>query len=242
MRERLQKLLSSAGVCSRRGAEALIQGGRVTVNGRPAALGDRADPEEDRILVDGAPLPRPQERVVLLLNKPRGCVTTLSDERGRPTVAELVQGCPVRVYPVGRLDLNSEGLLLLTSDGALAQALAHPSHGVEKEYLVRVTGDVESAIPRLSRPMTVDGVSYQGARVRRIPTEEGAALLSFTITQGKNRQVRKMCAAAGLTVHRLKRIREGALTLGTLAPGAWRYLTEEETAALRDGAAYTGKD
>lgn len=234
MRERLQKLLSAAGVCSRRAAEPLIAAGRVTVNGVPAALGDRADPETDEILVDGVPLPGAQKHITILLHKPRGYVTTLSDEQGRPTVAELVQSCPVRVYPVGRLDLNSEGLLLLTSDGALASALTHPRNGVEKEYLVRVTGDAEAALPLLSRPMTVEGVRYQAARVRLLPSAEaGSRLLSIIITQGKNRQVRNMCAFAGLTVHRLRRVREGSLRLGDLPPGKWRVLTEEETAQLR---------
>lgn len=234
MSERLQKLLSAAGVCSRRAAETLITAGRVTVNGAPAALGDRADPETDDIRVDGAPLPKAQRQMTILLHKPRGYVTTLSDERGRPTVAELVRDCPVRVYPVGRLDLNSEGLLLLTSDGALASALTHPRNGVEKEYLVRVTGDVEAALPLLSRPRTVDGVRYQAARVRPLPSAEAdSRLLSVTITEGKHREVRKLCAAAGLTVHRLRRVREGSLRLGDLPSGSWRPLTEEELARLR---------
>jgi 23S rRNA pseudouridine2605 synthase len=234
MTERLQKLLSARGVCSRRGAEALILAGRVQVNGAVAALGDKADPERDTVLVDGKPLPGGQTLVYLLLHKPRGYVTTLSDEQGRRNVAQLVADCPQRVYPVGRLDLNSEGLLLLTNDGALAQRLTHPRHGVEKEYLVRVTGNVARGVPLLRRDMTVEGVHYRGAVVQVLPTEEkGSSLLSVTITQGKNRQVRNMCAAAGLTVHRLKRVREGSLTLGTLSPGQWRYLTEPEVAALQ---------
>ncbi|MCD8190840.1 MAG: rRNA pseudouridine synthase [Clostridiales bacterium] len=160
--ERLQKILSARGVLSRRAAERYIQAGRVTVNGVPATLGQQADPERDIIAVDGAELPRQAEPVYLLLNKPRGYVTTLSDEQGRSTVAQLVADCGQRVYPVGRLDLNSEGLLLLTNDGELTQRLTHPSHQVEKEYLVRVTGDVEAALPRLRRDMTVEGVAYRG--------------------------------------------------------------------------------
>ncbi|MCD7917388.1 MAG: rRNA pseudouridine synthase [Clostridiales bacterium] len=237
MKERLQKILSARGVCSRRGAEELMNRGLVTVNGIPATPGDRADPEQDLICVDGAPIPDGQKPVYLMLNKPRGYVTTLSDERGRPTVAQLVADCPVRVYPVGRLDYHSEGLLLLTNDGALAQSLTHPSHGVEKEYLVRVSGDVAAAVPLLSRPMTVEGVEYNAAAVAVRPSKEpGTTLLSVTITQGKNRQVRRMCAAAGLRVHRLKRVREGALRLGSLSSGQWRYLQASEVELLKNGA------
>ncbi|MCD8335225.1 MAG: rRNA pseudouridine synthase [Clostridiales bacterium] len=232
--ERLQKILSARGVLSRRAAERYIQAGRVTVNGIPAELGQQADPDRDVIAVDGVELPRQTELVYLLLNKPRGYVSTLSDEQGRRTVAQLVADCGQRVYPVGRLDLNSEGLLLMTNDGALTQRLTHPSHQVEKEYLVRVTGDAEAALPRLRLGMTVEGVTYQGAEVRVLPSwEQGSALLSVTIRQGKNRQVRKMCAACGLTVHRLRRVREGPLRLGDLNSGCWRYLTTEEIQRLK---------
>lgn len=233
--ERLQKIISARGVLSRRGAEQAIQEGRVTVNGVPALLGQQADPEKDVIAVDGIPLPASEKLVYLLLNKPTGYVTTLSDEQGRKNVAQLVRDCGTRVYPVGRLDLNSEGLLLLTNDGDLTQKLTHPSHQVEKEYQVRVTGNVERALPLLRRDMTVDGVSYLAAKVRVLPSQaQGSTLLSVTIHQGKNRQVRKMCAACGLTVHRLKRVREGTLRLGELRPGKWRYLTEAELKALKN--------
>jgi 23S rRNA pseudouridine2605 synthase len=221
-------------VLSRRAAERYIQEGRVTLNGVPATLGQQADPERDIIAVDGNELPSPAGLVYLLLNKPRGYVTTLSDEQGRKNVAQLVEQCGTRVYPVGRLDLNSEGLLLMTNDGALTQRLTHPSHQVEKEYLVRVTGDVEAALPKLRQDMTVDGVTYLGAIVKQLPSEEkGSSLLSVTIHQGKNRQVRKMCDACGLTVHRLRRVREGTLQLGDLKPGCWRYLTNEEAEGLK---------
>lgn len=232
--ERLQKILSGRGVLSRRAAEDYIRNGRVTVNGQAAQLGQTADPDTDDIRVDGVPIPKQPRAVYLMLNKPRGYVTTLSDEQGRKNVADLVTGCGQRVYPVGRLDLNSEGLLLLTSDGALTQKLTHPSHQVEKEYLVRVTGPVSEAIPLLRKKMVVDGVTYEGAIVKRLPSDaKGSALLSMTIHQGKNRQIRRMCAAAGLTVHRLRRIREGSLTLGELPAGKWRYLTPDEVEALR---------
>ena len=232
MSERVQKLLSRSGVCSRRQAEELMRSGRVTVNGERVQPGDRADPERDVIAVDGVPMKQPGQRVCLMLNKPRGYVTTLSDEQGRKTVAELVADCGVRVYPVGRLDLNSEGLLLMTNDGDLAQHLTHPSHQVEKEYLVRVTGDADSALPRLRRDMTVDGERFRGAKVRVLSQEGDSSLLSVTIAQGRNRQVRRMCAACGLTVHRLRRIREGSLALGSLKSGQWRRLSEKEIGDL----------
>lgn len=228
MEERLQKILSAHGICSRRGAEALLAAGRITVNGRPAAVGDKADSGRDDIRVDGKPLRSPQRRTYLLLNKPRGYVTTLSDEKGRKTVADLVKDCGARVWPVGRLDLDSEGLLVLTDDGALTQRLLHPSHEVEKEYLVWVRGDITAALPVLRGPMELDGVPLSPARVE--PAGEGR--LSVTIHEGRNRQVRRMCAQAGLQVTRLRRVREGALTLGGLKPGRWRPLTMEELALL----------
>lgn len=229
MEERLQKLLSAAGVCSRRRAEEYILSGRVRVNGGPAALGDRADPVRDRIEVDGAPLPAPNPHTYIMLNKPRGYVTTLSDEKGRRTVAGLVADCPARVWPVGRLDMDSEGLLLLTDDGALTQRLTHPSHGVEKEYRVWVSGDVGRALPVLSAPVEDGGEVLTADRVERT----GKKTLTVVIHQGKNRQVRRMCAAAGLKVERLLRVREGTLTLGGLAPGRWRVLTAAERAGLQ---------
>ena len=200
--DRLQKILSAAGVCSRRQAEEFLRNGRVSVNGVPASLGDQADPEADRITLDGRPVCLPAEKLYLMLHKPRGVVTTLSDEKGRPTVAALVSGCGGRVYPVGRLDMDSEGLLLLTSDGAFAQRLAHPSHRMEKEYHVTVTGRLEDCEARLA------------------------------ICQGLNRQVRRMCALAELRVERLVRVREGSLELGGLPAGRWRFLTGEERERL----------
>ena len=229
MEQRLQKLLSSAGVCSRRKAEELLLAGRVKVNGLPANLGDKADPDRDRVEVDGRALSAPAAHTYLMLHKPRGYVTTLSDERGRPTAAQLVADCPARVWPVGRLDMDSEGLLLFTDDGALTQALTHPSHRVEKEYQVRVSGDVGRALPLLRRPMTVDGEEMEADRVE----QTGPGRLTIVIHQGKNRQVRRMCAAAGLKVLRLKRVREGALLLGDLKAGTWRPLTDREVDALR---------
>lgn len=229
MEERLQKLISSCGLASRRTAEAWISQGRVTVNGSRAALGDRADLERDRVEVDGVPLRPRTERTYLMLNKPRGYVTTLSDEKGRRTAASLVSGCGRRVWPVGRLDLDSEGLLLLTDDGALTHALLHPSHEVEKEYRVWVEGDVDTALPVLRGPMELDGYALRPAQV----TPVGEGVLSVVIHEGRNRQVRRMCAAAGLRVRRLQRVREGELCLGALPVGAWRRLTGEELCLLR---------
>lgn len=227
-RERLQKLLSAAGVCSRRRAEEYIQAGRVSVNGETAALGDRADLERDWVELDGRPLPSRKGHTYIMLNKPRGYVTTLSDERGRRTVADLTSDCPARVWPVGRLDLDSEGLLLLTDDGGLTHRLTHPSHQVEKEYRVWVSGDVDWALPVLSGPVYDGGEVLTADRVERM----GENVLAVVIHQGKNRQVRRMCAAAGLKVERLRRVREGDLSLGDLKPGKWRPLTAEEIAAI----------
>lgn len=233
MEERLQKLISACGLASRRAAEEWITAGRVTVNGEKAHLGDRADLDRDAVLVDGRPLAPGGGRTYLMLNKPRGYVTTLSDEKGRKTVADLVAGSGARVWPVGRLDMDSEGLLLLTDDGALTQRLLHPSHQVEKEYLVWVAGNVQKALPILSAPMELDGEPLAPARVRRGRDSGGVHQLSIVVCQGKNRQVRRMCAQAGLEVLRLKRIREGGLCLDqSLRPGRWRPLTSQELLAL----------
>ena len=233
MEDRLQKILSAAGICSRRKAEEYITAGRVTVNGQPASLGDRADPERDVVALDGKEVIRPGSRTVLMLYKPRGVVTTLSDEKGRKNVADLVKECPVRVWPVGRLDMDSEGLLLLTDDGELTNTLIHPRHEVEKEYLVWVTGFTAEGAERLAQPMTLDGQALRPAQVKVLRKEGERTVLSVTIHEGKNRQVRRMCAFCGMTVRRLKRIREGKLYLDkTLRPGQWRNLTQEELDTL----------
>lgn len=235
MEERLQKLLSACGIGSRRTMEEWITAGRVTVNGQTAHLGDKADMDRDQVAVDGVPVRPEGERTYLMLHKPRGYVTTLSDEQGRKMVADLVSGCGRRVWPVGRLDLDSEGLLLMTDDGALTQRLVHPSHEVEKEYLVWVMGDVKKGLPVLTAPMELDGEFLAPAKVTRGRASGGVTQLSVTIHQGKNRQVRRMCAKAGLTVLRLKRIREGKLWLDrTLQPGQWRKLTREELSLLKE--------
>ena len=235
MMERLQKILASRGVCSRRKAEEIIQAGRVTVNGQVAALGDSADVDVDEILLDGAALPVKSEYVYILLNKPRGFVTTLSDEKGRKNAAQLVADCGVRVYPVGRLDMDSEGLLLFTNDGDFANSLMHPKHEVNKTYRVLVDGYTPQNLRKLEQPVTLDGYTIRKPDVSlvRQTRREGGAELLVTIHEGRNRQVRRMCDLAGMKVLRLTRIAEGSLKLGDLPQGKWRYLTPEEVAALK---------
>ena len=231
MTERLQKILSARGVASRRAAEKLIEDGRVSVNGTVALLGQTADTEYDEILLDGKPLPTGSEHIYILLHKPRGYVTTLSDEKGRKTAADLVKDCGVRVYPVGRLDMDSEGLLLFTNDGEFANALMHPKQEVDKTYLTWVEGFSEKAVARLKKPIELDGYRIRAPKVRTMKP----GLLEITIHEGRNRQVRRMCDAAGMHVTRLKRIREGKIQLGDLPLGQWRYLTDEEVKKLHDG-------
>ena len=228
MNERLQKILSARGVASRRTAEKMIEAGRVSVNGAIALLGQTADPDMDEILLDGKPLPSGSEYVYILLHKPRGYVTTLSDEKGRKTAAELVADCGVRVYPVGRLDMDSEGLLLFTNDGEFANKLMHPKHEVQKTYLTWAENFSEEALARLKQPIELDGYRIRAPKVRVVKP----GLLEITIHEGRNRQVRRMCEAAGMHVTRLKRIREGKLSLGDLPLGKWRYLTEDEVKSL----------
>lgn len=233
MKERLQKIMSSRGVASRRRAEEMIAEGLVTVNGIAAVLGDTADPQLDVILVEGKPLPEATKYVYIMLHKPRGYVTTLSDEKGRPNAAQLVADCGVRVYPVGRLDMDSEGLLLFTNDGDFANSLMHPKHEVNKTYTAWVTGYVPGAEIRLSRPITLDGYTIRPPKVTLVSAEGEKARIRITIHEGRNRQVRRMCQAAGMHVTRLCRIQEGSLRLGDLPKGKWRYLTAEEVAALK---------
>ncbi|MBE6975906.1 MAG: rRNA pseudouridine synthase [Ruminococcaceae bacterium] len=232
MTERIQKIISARGVASRRKAEEMLTAGRITLNGRIAQLGESADPDIDEILVDGKPLPSTQESVYIMLNKPRGYVTTLSDEKGRKTVAQLVADCGCRVYPVGRLDYDSEGLLILTNDGEFANAMMHPKHEVEKTYAVWVRGYHSDATENLKQPIVLDGYKIKPPRVTLVRSGEDQALYHITIHEGRNRQVRRMCAHAGMEVRRLQRIREGKLELGDLPLGKWRYLTKEEIAKL----------
>ena len=232
MKERLQKILSARGIASRRHSEELIKDGRVSVNGIPAVLGDTADPETDCISLDGKPIPAIQNHVYIMLNKPRGYVTTLSDEKGRPNAAQLVADCGVRVYPVGRLDMDSEGLLLFTNDGDFANSLMHPKQEVRKVYDVWTKGYVPGAEIQLGNPIELDGYRIRKPGIVLLHEKDGKARFRITIHEGRNRQIRRMCAAAGMEVTRLRRIREGNLSLGDLPLGKWRYLTREEIKTL----------
>lgn len=227
MEERLQKIISRAGAASRRQAEQMILDGRVRVNGNTARLGDTAL-DDDVIEVDGVRLKREPPKLYIMLNKPRGYVTTLSDEKGRKNVADLVADCGQRVYPVGRLDLSSEGLLLLTNDGAFANNMMHPRTGIPKVYQVWVNGYRQGVETLLTEPILIDGRMTKPARVKVCWVHNAAALLEFTISEGRNRQIRRICQQAELTVTRLRRIQEGPLTLDKLAVGKWRHLTDDE--------------
>lgn len=237
--ERIQKYISACGVASRRAAEEMIRQGRVTVNGVKAQIGDTVIPGVHRVAVDGRVLKeshRP-EKMYIMLNKPRGYVTTLSDEQGRRCVAELVEDCGARVYPVGRLDRDSEGLLLLTNDGEFSNQIIHPSSHVGKTYRVSVRPEATPAqIEKLRNGVMIDGVITQEAKVKELPADMGKSLLQMTIYEGRNRQIRKMCEAVGLEVIRLKRVAIGDLALGTLPPGKWRNLTKPEIALLSKNA------
>lgn len=233
MEERLQKIIAASGMMSRRAAEELIAAGKVSVNGVAAALGDKADAARDRITVNGKALAPPEEKVYIMLNKPKGYVTTLRDEKGRRTVAELVKDAGLRLYPVGRLDMYSEGLLIMTNDGEFAERLMHPRGGVEKCYRTRVKGEVsQAAIERLCEPMVIDGYRTHGAKVETEKLSQDGGVLVITINEGRNRQVRKMCEQAGLKVTRLQRVSEGGVRLGDLKPGTWRPLTRAEIKQL----------
>lgn len=234
MKERLQKLIAAAGLASRREAERWIGAGRVTVNGRVAALGEQADPERDRIAVDGRPLRSEQQKITLMLNKPVGYVTTARDPQGRKVVTQLVRDVPVRLFPVGRLDINTEGLLLLTNDGELAARLSHPRHQVAKTYLVRIRGRLtEGGRRRLEQGLELEDGPTAPARVEKVRSSGSHTWLEMTITEGRNRQVRRMCEAVGHPVSRLKRIRMGFLDLGELGSGQYRLLTAAEVSRLK---------
>ena len=229
MKERIQKIISASGLTSRRAGEELLRSGRVTVNGVTAALGDSADADTDIICVDGKPLCRPDKKTYIMLNKPRGYVTTLKDEKGRRCINDLVSDAGVRLYPVGRLDMYSEGLLIMTDDGDLANRLMHPSTETEKTYHAWIEGECsERSLDILRGPMTIEGYRISPAQVEVLHRGTDYTLLSVTIHEGRNRQIRKMCQAAGVKLNRLKRVSEGALQLGSLETGCWRYLSNEE--------------
>jgi len=235
MQERLQKILSQAGIASRRESEGIIEQGRVTVNGTVVTeLGTKADPDTDIIAVDGKPLSIEEQRIYVLLYKPVGYMTTMKDPEGRPIVSDLLKEIKERVYPIGRLDYNTEGLLLLTNDGALANTLMHPSHEVDKGYLVRVSGQVsESQIKKLAQGVKLEDGMTAPAKVLPVSESEQNSWISITIHEGRYRQVRRMCEAVGLNVVRLKRARYDFLEIGDLKPGQYRLLTPEEVAKLK---------
>jgi 23S rRNA pseudouridine2605 synthase len=236
MLERLQKIISAAGITSRRASEELILAGRVAINGFVVTeLGSKADPDRDTVTVDGKPLTIAAKRLYILLYKPVGYMTTLDDPEGRPLVTELLKEIGERVYPVGRLDYNTEGLLLLTNDGEWANHLMHPRHEVEKEYHVRVRGKVHrSQLDQLAGGVDIEGKKTAPARVSMIKEGEQNDWFSLTIHEGRNRQVRRMCEAVSLSVVRLRRVRYGMLSLDTLKPGEFRFLTEAEVSGLRN--------
>ena len=231
MEERLQKIIAQYGFASRRAAEKLILDGEVYVNGEMATLGMKADPERDWITVCGELVGEQDEKVYIMLYKPRGYVTTANDEKGRKTVLDLIGDIGVRVYPVGRLDLNSEGLLILTNDGDFTYKMTHPSGEKKKVYHVTVSGR-EVDISGLSESMEIDGYRIKGADVKILKKREDSFVLAVTISEGRNRQIRKMCEQCNLKVLRLKRVAEGGLSLGKLRPGEWRYIEEEELKIL----------
>ena len=235
--ERIQKVMADQGLCSRRAAEQVIREGRVKLNGHPVKVGDKMDIHHDVLMVDGEKIRivKKQQKYYIMLHKPRGYITTVSDELGRKTVMDLVQDVPARIFPVGRLDKDSEGLLLMTNDGALMQRLIHPSGEIDKVYQVSVYGPVRGCAVRLASLTDLEGEPIRPARVEVLRQTEQTAELSVTIHEGKNRQIRRMCAACGLTVKRLRRVREHTLELGDLPAGKWRYLTQEEVKALQEG-------
>ena len=237
MEQRVQKIIAASGFCSRRAAEKLIEEGRVYVNGKIAAIGDSADDAADRIEIDNKPLKKNDQRTYIMLNKPRGYITTMNDDKGRRTVAELTADVGVRVYPVGRLDYDSEGLIIMTDDGELAHRLMHPSHEIGKTYELRAQGtDIPRALEIMRSPLEIDGYRINPAEVKLLNQSENDVLLSITITEGRNRQIRKMCVLAGLEAIRLRRVAEGGLKLGKLVVGQWRYLDDTEIENLQKSA------
>lgn len=230
--ERISKIISTHGIASRRAADSMILDGRVTVNGEIAVLGQSADVSCDSIKVDGVEIKERDALVYIMLNKPCGYLTTSRDDRGRKTVMDLIGDVGVRVYPVGRLDLDSEGLILLTNDGNFANKVAHPSGEKIKTYHVKVVGDIIRAHAVLCRPMVIDGYSVSAVSAEIISQEGDMGILSISIAEGRNRQIRKMCAVCGLKVVSLKRVSIGELELGTLKSGKWRHLTQGEVELL----------
>ena len=235
MEQRIQKIIAERGIASRRKAEEMILEGRVKVNGQVAIIGMKADASRDHIKVDGKLLTKPESKAYYMMFKPRGVVTSLNDPEGRPTVADFLHGIRQRVFPVGRLDYDSEGLLLLTNDGDFANAVLHPSRKVAKTYAVKIKGVLdEDEIAKLRRGMKIDGVLTMPAKVKRIKKSENNSWIEMTIHEGRNRQIRKMCERVGHPVMKLRRIRIGCLRLGGIEPGQYRRMTIDEYKAFRE--------
>lgn len=238
--ERLQKFLAEAGVASRRKSEELIVQGKVKVNGRTAQLGDKVNPRRDLVTLSGQRISKQSELVYILMNKPRGYITTMQDEMDRKCVAHLIRGVKERVYPVGRLDRNSEGMLLLTNDGQFANLMTHPTRHVPKTYRVTIRPDItDEQVVALSEGMMLDGRRTAPAQVDVVSKEAGRVVLQMVLQEGRNRQIRRMCEALELEVARLKRIAIGTLKLGMLPTGQWRYLTTQEVRRLYSAASVT---
>ena len=238
--KRIQKVVADKGICSRREAERLIAAGKVKVNGHPVGLGDKMDPDYDKVSIDGknVRIVRKRQYTYIMLNKPRGYLTTRSDDRGRKTVMDLVADVPAMLRPVGRLDKDSEGLLLMTDDGAFINLLTHPSGGVGKLYRVTVNprATEEQIVKMASGVVLDDGVRTQPCVIHVASDEPGRTVLEITLHEGRNRQIRRMCSAVGLQVARLKRSAEGPVKLGMLQPGEYRELKKSEITALRNAA------
>ena len=242
--QRIQKVLADQGICSRREAERLIAAGKVKVNGHPVTLGDKMDPDYDKVMIDGQTqrIVRKRQYTYIMLHKPRGYLTTRSDDRGRKTVMDLVSDVPAMLRPVGRLDKDSEGLLLMTDDGAFINMLTHPSGGVGKLYRVTVNprATEEQIIAMSSGIVLDDGVKTQPCVIHVVTDEPGRTVLEITLHEGRNRQIRRMCSAVGLQVVRLKRTAQGPVKLGMLQPGEYRELKKSEVSALRNAAQKSG--
>ena len=233
---RLQKFFTDNKIMSRRNAEKVIEAGNVKINGVIAKLGDKVDPKNDTVTYNGNIIRSegPDKRRYIMLNKPLGYVSTASDEKGRQTVLDLVSDVGERVYPVGRLDMYSEGLLILTNDGELTNRLTHPKNNMPKVYSVMIKGDISpEQLSRLTSPMEIDGYKLKPVKVRIISVKNGATNTVFTLNEGRNRQIRKMCEQCGLTIMRLTRIAIGKLKLNDLERGKWRELTENEVKYLK---------
>lgn len=234
---RLQKMLADCGIASRRKAEEMISAGDVKVNGVTAKIGDKVDPKKDKVSIRGKLLDTHVKEVYIMLHKPRGFITTMSDEMDRKCVAELVKDIPERIYPVGRLDRESEGLLLMTNDGEFANAMTHPSLHIPKTYRVTIRPTItEDQLTQIAVGIVIDGRKTAPARVNVLSQESGRVVLEIVLYEGRNRQIRKMCEQLGLEVARLKRIAVGPVKLGMLQPGKWRPLTKEEVKKLMAGA------